>query len=99
MLKIIAGIAAVLLLIVRGFVLWFLIPLSTVAWLLVHSWAQKATLGQAICWYDWNFIALLLLAPFRPALRYSTGEEKMRFLRISEMRVMRTYKIALSQLN
>lgn len=48
--RIIAGIAMLLLLFVRGFVLWFLIPFSVVAWSLVHSWAQKARLGQAICW-------------------------------------------------
>lgn len=97
--KSLAGFSGMLLLIVRGFVLWFLIPFSTVAWLLIHSWAQKATLGQAICWYDWNFIAFLLLMPFRPALRYSTGDERIRFLRISEMRVIQTYKIALTQQN
>ncbi|MDF2561427.1 MAG: hypothetical protein K0R99_2873 [Microbacterium sp.] len=97
--KIVAGIAGLLLLIVRGFVLWFLIPFSILAWLLVHSWAQKARLGQAICWYDWNFAAFLFLVPFRPALRYSTGEEKIRFLRMSEMREMPTYRISLTQLN
>ncbi len=96
--RVVAGIAMLLLLFVRGFVLWFLIPFSVVAWLLVHSWAQKARLRQAICWYDMNLFVLLMLVPFRPALRYATGG-KVRFGRISEMRVLETYRIGLTQLN
>ncbi|PKQ34181.1 MAG: hypothetical protein CVT61_12400 [Actinobacteria bacterium HGW-Actinobacteria-11] len=96
--RVVAGIAMLLLLFVRGFVLWLLLPFSVVAWLLVHSWAQKARLRQAICWYDLNLFAFLMLVPLRPALRYVEGG-KMRFVRISEMRVLETYGIGLTQLS
>ena len=97
--NILAGVAAFLLIVTRGFLLWLLIPISMLAWVLVHSWAQKSTLGQTVCWYDWNLIAFLMLVPFRPAMRYSVGKERVRFLRASEMRHMEPYRIEFTHLN
>lgn len=75
---------------VRGIVLWVLIPFAFLAWLLVHSWAQKASLGQAICWYDQN----LNLALVKDPLRLLIGNEvDARFLGISQMRALATYRI------
>ena len=84
------GLGWVLFLVIRGIILWGLIPFASIAWLLVHCWAQKASLGQAICWYDQNFNLALVKGPLRPLI----GQEvDARFTGLSGMRNLATYKI------
>lgn len=91
----ITGMSAFLLFVVRSILLWLLIPFAFVAWLFLHSWAQKASVGEAICWYDQNFLAFLLLVPFR-YLRIRRPELRAtKYLRLSAMRGMKTYKISI----
>jgi hypothetical protein len=91
--KLVGGVAWFLLLCVRGLALWLVVPLSVVGWLLLHWWAQRATIKQAMCWYDQNLWALLILVPFRVLMRVDAGLRSLRLLRLSEMRTLETYRI------
>lgn len=79
-----------LFLVTRGLALWILIPLAFVSWLLVHSWAQRASVRQAACWYDSNFTLVLRLALLRRQIAKSGG---VRFIRASEMRGLPARKL------
>lgn len=59
------GAGAMLFLLVRGVVLWVLIPFAFLAWLLVHFWAQKASFRQALSWYHAYVFLALVKGPFR----------------------------------
>ena len=59
------GMGALLLLLVRGVLLWVLIPFAFLVWLLIHSWAQKASFRQALNWYHAYVLLALLKGPFR----------------------------------
>lgn len=54
-----------LVLLVRGLALWILIPFASLAWLFLHSWIQKASPRQALCWYDTQLTLGLARGPFR----------------------------------
>ncbi|WEK61673.1 MAG: hypothetical protein P0Y60_02605 [Candidatus Microbacterium colombiense] len=69
--RLLSGLGAILFLILRGCVLWLLIPFAFLAWLLFHSWAQRATLRQALCWYDACLTLGLVRGMLRPLLRPS----------------------------
>lgn len=88
--KFFQGLGWFFLLIVRGLALWVLIPMSFLAWLMVHSWAQRASLGQAISWYDGNFCLLLINGPLRPLVRL---EGEARFHAISQMRTLPPFRL------
>ncbi|PRA78407.1 hypothetical protein CQ045_18555 [Microbacterium sp. MYb66] len=89
------GLLWLVLLLVRGVLLWLFVPFAVLAWLTVHWWAQKASVAQAVCWYDQILWAFLILIPFR-ALRYIDPKAKtVRCLRLSEMRDLKAYKISL----
>ena len=72
-----------LFLVIRGLALWVLIPFAFLAWLLVHSWAQRASLRRAASWYDSNFTLLLAKALLTPQIK-KLGNA--RFIGISQMR-------------
>ncbi|GAA1134866.1 hypothetical protein GCM10009651_18650 [Microbacterium natoriense] len=74
----------------RGLALWVVIPSAFLAWLLVHSWAQKASLKQALAWYDANLIAALSNGPFRWLMR---REARPSFVRMSGMSTISTQRI------
>jgi len=77
-----------LVVLVRGLLLWVLIPFAVLAWLLVHSWAQKASRRQALCWYDTHLIVALVKGPFRLMI----APEHRRFERIPRMAAMESRK-------
>jgi hypothetical protein len=54
-------ISGLLVLIVRSFLLWVVIPLGFIAWVFFLPWLLKrgATLGQFLGWVDLNVVALL----------------------------------------
>jgi len=52
---------ALVFLILRGFLLWFVIPYGFVAWLVYYWWERSASLGQCLGWFDLNLIAFLQL--------------------------------------
>lgn len=84
-----------LLFVIRMILLWVLIPFAFIAWGLVHWWAQKASVGQSICWYDSNYFMVMLVGPLR-FMRVSNPELKnARILRFSEMREVEPYPIRL----
>jgi hypothetical protein len=60
--------AALVLLTIRGFLLWLVIPIGFVAWLTYFRWARSASLGQCLGWLDVNLVAFLqrLLKRFIP---------------------------------
>lgn len=89
--KLLSGIGWVLFLLIRGLALWVLLPFSVLAWLLIHSWAQRASVGQAICWYDQNFNLLLAKGLLWPLL--ATEIKGGKFVRLSQMGSLSTYKI------
>ena len=80
--KFLNGVGWFLLLFVRGALLWVLVPFSFLAWVSIHWWWQKASLRQALSWYDSNMIAGLTNGPFRFLMRPGprprlTGMSKM----------------------
>lgn len=61
--------ALLVLLFIRGVLLWLLVPLGFVVWVLGAVWliGRGATLGKFLGWLDSNFIIILertLLRPF-----------------------------------
>lgn len=84
------GLGWFLFLTIRGIALWALIPIATLAWLLLHSWAQKASIGHAICWYDRNFNLALVRGPLRPLIGLGKSGS---FVPLFKMRTMPTYRI------
>jgi hypothetical protein len=82
-------IAGFLLVLLRGILLWLLIPLGTVAWVLTLPFSRRG-LGNFLGWLDYNMIALLQRTVFRvgypePSCRWvhfrdlSTVKHRIRF--------------------
>lgn len=63
--RLLENIAMLLLLSMRGLLLWVLIPFAFLAWLFVHCWAHRASLRHAVAWYDMNMSVLLINGPLR----------------------------------
>lgn len=64
----ISPVGGLLLLVIRGALLWFLVPVGFAAWLLTVLWTRRPP-GQFLGWLDWNFVVLLqrtVLRPFFP---------------------------------
>lgn len=47
------------LLLVRGLLLWILIPIGFVLWLLVFGWIARVGIGAFLGWLDLNLLAAL----------------------------------------
>ena len=61
-------VAGMLLLVIRGILLWVLVPVGCVAWLLTILWTRRP-LGEFLGWLDSNLVVLLersVLRPFFP---------------------------------
>lgn len=80
------------LLVVRGCALWVLFPSVFLAWLLVHSWAQRASLRQALSWYHAGLLLLLVNGPFRFLL---VSAARPRFADIPRMAEIEPSRISL----
>lgn len=93
--KIANGIGWLAVLLLRGLVLWFLIPFAFIAWVLVHSTVQRASLRQSLCWYDRNFIIVLINGPFRPLI---ATDPRPRCSRMSEMSSLKPHSMSLLDL-
>jgi len=72
-----SGPVAILLLVVRGVLLWLLVPIAFLTWLVAMSWrtSARAPLGQCVGWFDLNLYAVLPCYVFgplipEPSLRY-----------------------------
>jgi hypothetical protein len=67
------GIALVLLLIVRGLLLWIVLPVAALAWLVRLPYAfvrrRPVSIGQTLGWADLNLIASLERSLLRPLAR------------------------------
>lgn len=81
---------------VRGFMLIPLVPIAFLAWLFVHSWAQGASLSQAIYWYDFNFVAAMINGPFSP---FIPSSERPDFIGVRKMRDVIPHRITVNDLN
>ena len=92
--KIVVGVSGFLIFVIRSCLLWVMIPFGMIAWALVHWWAQKASVGQSICWYDQNYFLLMLIGPFRYLRAINPEMKKARLLRFSEMREVEPYRIS-----
>ncbi len=93
--KIVRGAAGFCLLVVRGFLLWFLVPLAFLAWLAVHSWLQKSRLKHSLAWYDRNVVVALLKGPFRVLV---DAEQPPGFVPLSRMRTYAAHTIGIMDL-
>lgn len=69
-------------LMLRGLLLWILIPYAFLTWSLVHVWRQKASLKQSISWYDRNMMVAIINGPFRFLLQ---TDQRLRFVRLVDM--------------
>ncbi|MFF2493447.1 hypothetical protein [Agromyces sp. NPDC058064] len=47
------------LLLIRGLLLWILIPVGTVLWLIVFGWTAHVSLGTLLGWLDLNLTVVL----------------------------------------
>ena len=63
--------AGLLLLSIRGLLLWIVVPLATVAWAAIKflTRAKRVTYGQYLGWVDLNLIAILHASLLRPLIR------------------------------
>jgi hypothetical protein len=61
-----AAVGVLALLVVRGLLLWILIPIGFVLWLLVFGWTARVGLGAFIGWLDLNLVAALQRVLIRP---------------------------------
>lgn len=86
------GTGLLLLVLVRGCALWVMFPFAFLAWLLVHSWAQKASLRQVLCWYHAQLLLLLVNGPFRFLF---ASDERPRFRDVPKMSAVEPHKINL----
>jgi hypothetical protein len=66
-------IAGIVLLLVRGILLWIAVPLGTIAWLVTLARIRRP-LGQFLGWVDANLIALLERTILRPLFPSPTQE-------------------------
>jgi hypothetical protein len=58
--------SALALLVVRGLLLWILIPLGLAVWLLSFGWGARVALGAFLGWLDLNLLAALQRALLHP---------------------------------
>lgn len=95
LMKIVRGAAGFCLLVVRGILLWFLVPLAFLAWLAVHSWLQKSRLKRSLAWYDRNVVVALMKGPFRVLV---DAEQPPGFVPLSRMRTYDAHTIGIMDL-
>ena len=69
--KTIGVFASLVLLIVRGILLWVVVPLGCIAWVIVSPWLHKrgVAIGQFLGWVDIHLIALIQRSLLRPFIR------------------------------
>ncbi len=61
--------AGVALLVLRGILLWVVVPLAALAWLVSFNWLRGVSAGQFLGWIDLNLIAFLSRSILRPLFR------------------------------
>lgn len=66
-----AVVGGVAFLLVRGVLLWLVVPVGFVWWLVAWPWfrSRRVRLGQVLGWLDLNLIAAISHTAFRPLLR------------------------------
>lgn len=64
-------IGGLLLLTLRGILIWGYVPLGTLVWLLTYVWLRRP-LGEFLGWLDLNVIVVLQRSVFRPFFRPPT---------------------------
>ncbi len=74
------------LLLVRGLILWIVIPVGFVLWLLVFGWLLRVGPGQFLGWLDVNLIAALQRVLIRPV----GGELPMPIVEFVPFRMLRS---------
>ena len=69
--KTIGVFAGLVLLVVRGILLWVVVPLGCIAWVIDSPWLHKrgVGIGQFLGWIDINLIALIQRSLLRPFIR------------------------------
>ncbi|MFJ4253532.1 hypothetical protein [Microbacterium sp. NPDC090003] len=90
--KFFEGVAWFLILILRGLLLWFLLPISGVAWVTIHIWAQHASFEQTRSWYDLNLTATLASGLFRFMI---SASHRPSFISIGQMNQLIPHRISL----
>ncbi|MEF3404478.1 hypothetical protein [Agromyces sp. CCNWLW203] len=79
-----------LMLVLRGFLLWAVIPIAALSWIVLGP-LTAASLGACVGWFDLNLMVFLLRFVLRPLIRDSelswvplakmrTTEHRFRFL-------------------
>ena len=93
--KLLTGIAWLVILAIRGIALWVLIPLACLAWLVVHAWTNDASPRQVIAWYDANFVVALVRGPFRLLI---PGQDRPRFVGLTEFAASSRHRVGVNDL-
>ena len=81
-------VSALALLVVRGLLLWILIPVGFVLWLVIFGWSARVGLGTFLGWLDLNLTVALqriLVLPVR-------GKDSMRRAEFVPLRLMESVK-------
>ena len=94
--KFVSGATWLLILFIRGLLLWALVPLAALAWLLVHNSMQDASPRQVICWYDSNPLAALAGGLFRFVV---LPQYRPSFVGLSAMRNVVPHKLMMLDLS
>ncbi|GAA1822512.1 hypothetical protein [Agromyces salentinus] len=81
-------VAALALLVLRGLLLWILIPLGFVLWLVIFGWSARVGLGTFLGWLDLNLTAALQRALGLPV----RGKGSKRSAEFVPMRLMQSVK-------
>lgn len=66
--RVLDPVPALLLLLIRGILLWLLIPIAVLMWIVLHSWGQNSSLGACVGSYDINMCAALQRSLLRPLI-------------------------------
>jgi hypothetical protein len=69
-------VGSVLVLVIRGVLLWAIVPLTFAVWLLTLLWTipRQINFGAMLGWVDINFQMILTRGPFRLSFRESKAE-------------------------
>lgn len=81
-------VSALALLVVRGLLLWILIPVGFVLWLVIFGWSARVGLGAFLGWLDLNLTVALqriLVLPVR-------GKDSMRRAEFVPLRLIESMK-------
>lgn len=78
---------AIALLLVRGLLLWIMIPIGIMLWLLIFGWSARVGLGTFLGWLDLNLVAALQRVLLHPVGGQSSMQ-KVEFVPVRQVQAV-----------